>query len=64
VLQSTYIRRVPPPAKKAGGTHSPGGEGGGGQYFGRRQPRDWPLTIISLRDVRSSEALEDRQRGA
>jgi hypothetical protein len=32
------------------GTHSPGGEGGGGQYFGRRETKDCPLTvIISLR---------------
>jgi hypothetical protein len=26
--------------------------GVGGQYFGRRQPEDWPLTIISLRIYR------------
>ncbi len=42
-------RVCPPPAPKAGGTHSPGGEGDGGSIFGRRQPQDWLLTIISLR---------------
>jgi len=41
-------RRVcPPPPTKAGGTHSPGREEGvGGQYFGRRETKDCPLSVI------------------
>jgi hypothetical protein len=41
---------VSPAFVTGGRTHSPGGEGVGGQYFGRRETKDWPLTvIISLR---------------
>ncbi len=35
-------RMCPYPRAKGGGG---GGWGGGGQYFGRRQPYYWPLTV-------------------
>jgi hypothetical protein len=43
------LRVPPPPPTNAGevhSTHSPGGEGVGGQFFGRRETKDSPLTVV------------------
>jgi hypothetical protein len=46
------------PAFVAGGGHTRGAERGVGQYFGRRETKDWPLTvIISLRYGRTPAHL-------
>jgi hypothetical protein len=47
---SGVFRTIDPPTPLNPASVSPGGEGvgGGGQYFGRRQPLDWPLTVSSL----------------
>jgi hypothetical protein len=41
-------RLCPPPAPKAGVHTRRAVRGVGGQYFGGRQPLDWPLTVSSL----------------
>jgi hypothetical protein len=47
---------VLPPAPKARGV-------GEGQYFGSRQPKDWPLAIISLRARGIEKRLTWSERG-
>ncbi len=44
----------PPPSPQRRGYTLAGRRGG--QYFGRRQPQDWPLTIISLRTRHNTAA--------
>ncbi len=59
-----YVPVLDPSHHLQGGTHSPGGEGVGGQYFGRRQPLDWPLIIISLRSERQACKADKQHHSA